>query len=264
MEGPTPVSALIHAATMVTAGVFLLIRCAPLFNSSPSIMQGIAFVGASTAFFASTVSLVQSDIKKITAYSTCSQLGYMVLACGLGQYSAGLFHLSTHAVFKAALFLAAGSVVHCLQGEQDVRKMGELCEYTPCVASTTVVGGFSLSGSVFASSFYSKEFILELAYVSGSSVALFAFWLGTLSALLTSFYSFRLSTGLLVYRRNGSQEVLEAASAGTGVLLLFHVIGPIAGLFLYEHCVSRTLEFSLEFFDSAETGCTLPACSEYV
>lgn len=131
MEGPTPVSALIHAATMVTAGVFLLIRCAPLFNSAPNIMQVVAFIGAVTTFFASTVSLVQSDIKKITAYSTCSQLGYMVLACGLGQYSAGLFHLSTHAFFKAALFLAAGSVVHCLQGEQDVRKMGELSSYTP-------------------------------------------------------------------------------------------------------------------------------------
>jgi NADH:ubiquinone oxidoreductase subunit 5 (subunit L)/multisubunit Na+/H+ antiporter MnhA subunit len=125
------------------------------------------------------------------------------------------------------------------------------------------VGSFSLSGSVFASSFYSKEFILELAYISDTPVALFAFWLGTLSALLTSFYSFRLSTGMLVHRRNGSQEVLDIDPAGNVILLLFHGVGPIAGLCFYEHCAARTLDFSLEFFDAAETSCALPACNDY-
>jgi NADH:ubiquinone oxidoreductase subunit 5 (subunit L)/multisubunit Na+/H+ antiporter MnhA subunit len=126
------------------------------------------------------------------------------------------------------------------------------------------VGGFSLSGSVFASSFYSKEFVLELAYASDTAVALFAFWLGTVSALLTSFYSVRLSTGLLIFYRNGSQEILETDAPATSALGFFHVAGPVAGFFLYEHCVSRSLDFTLEFFDISETGCVLPACSEYV
>lgn len=192
MEGPTPVSALIHAATMVTAGVFLIIRCSSIFEYATNILTLITFIGALTAFFAATVGLVQYDIKKVIAYSTCSQLGYMIFACGTSSYNCSLFHLINHAFFKALLFLAAGSIIHSLNNEQDMRKMGGLVRITPFTYSMMLIGSFSLAGFPFLSGFYSKDSILELAFVKYEVSSLFAFWMGSISAFLTAFYSFRL------------------------------------------------------------------------
>jgi len=175
MEGPTPVSALIHAATMVTAGVFLIIRCSPLFEYAPSILILMTFMGAITAFMAATIGLVQNDIKKVIAYSTCSQLGYMVFACGLSGYTISLFHLINHAFFKALLFLAAGSIIHSLNNEQDTRKMGGLINIVPYTYGMMLIGSLSLAGFPFLSGFYSKDLILELAYANCSISGQFAF-----------------------------------------------------------------------------------------
>lgn len=192
MEGPTPVSALIHAATMVTAGVFLIIRCSPLFEFAPKVLVIITFVGGFTAFIAATIGLVQLDLKKVIAYSTCSQLGYMIFACGISGYTASLFHLINHAFFKALLFLAAGSIIHSLNNEQDMRKMGGLVRVTPFTYSMMLIGSLSLAGFPFLSGFYSKDLILELAFTKYEISSLVAFWLGTISAFFTAFYSFRL------------------------------------------------------------------------
>jgi len=161
MEGPTPVSALIHAATMVTAGVFLLARCSFLFEFSPLVLNFIMLIGASTAFFASTTGLFQNDIKKVIAYSTCSQLGYMIFACGLSSYEVGIFHLSNHAFFKALLFLGAGSIIHAVSDEQDMRKMGGLKNLLPFSYSIMLIGSLALVGFPFLTGFYSKDLILE-------------------------------------------------------------------------------------------------------
>lgn len=164
MEGPTPVSALIHAATMVTAGVFLIIRSGPFFEGSSLILTVVTFIGALTAFFAATTGVVQNDLKKVIAYSTCSQLGYMVMACGLSNYSTSLFHLLNHGFFKALLFLSAGSVIHAVNGEQDMRKMGGLIRSTPFTFSMILIGSLSLTGFPYLTGFYSKDLILELVY----------------------------------------------------------------------------------------------------
>jgi proton-translocating NADH-quinone oxidoreductase chain L len=192
MEGPTPVSALIHAATMVTAGVFLIIRCSPLFEYAPGVLTIMVFVGATTAFFSATVGIVQNDMKKIIAYSTCSQLGYMVFACGLSGYSAALFHLVNHAFFKALLFLSAGAVIHGLSNEQDIRKMGGLGKIMPFTYTMFLIGSLALIGFPFLSGFYSKDLILELAFSQYTVNGHFAYWLGTVTAFLTGIYSFRL------------------------------------------------------------------------
>lgn len=192
MEGPTPVSALIHAATMVTAGVFLIIRCSPLIEYSNDALAIITIIGACTAFFAATIGLVQNDIKKVIAYSTCSQLGYMVFACGLSNYSVGLFHLMNHAFFKALLFLSAGCVIHAMADQQDMRRLGGLVKSIPFTYSMMLIGSLSLMGFPFLTGFYSKDAILELAYGSYSCHATFAHWLGTISAFFTAFYSIRL------------------------------------------------------------------------
>jgi len=168
MEGPTPVSALIHAATMVTAGVFLIIRCSYLFENSSFALNVIVFVGSITAFFASTTGLFQNDMKKVIAYSTCSQLGYMVFACGLSNYNVGLFHLANHAFFKALLFLGAGSVIHALSDEQDMRKMGGIRRLLPFSYSIMLVGSLALMGFPFLAGFYSKDVILEVSYMTYS------------------------------------------------------------------------------------------------
>lgn len=168
MEGPTPVSALIHAATMVTAGVFLLIRCSPLLEYSSLALSIICFFGATTAFFAATTGLLQNDLKKVIAYSTCSQLGYMIFSCGLSGYSVGLFHLANHAFFKALLFLSAGSVIHAMADEQDMRKLGGLSKLLPFTYTMMVVGSLALAGFPFLSGFYSKDVIIELAYAKYS------------------------------------------------------------------------------------------------
>lgn len=192
MEGPTPVSALIHAATMVTAGVFLLARCSSLFEHAPTALIGVTCIGAMTSFFAATTGIVQNDLKRVIAYSTCSQLGYMVFACGISHYSVGVFHLMNHAFFKALLFLSAGSVIHALSDEQDMRKMGGLARLLPFTYSMMVIGSLALIGFPFLTGFYSKDVILEVSYAKYTLHGNFAYWLGSLSALFTSYYSFRL------------------------------------------------------------------------
>ena len=192
MEGPTPVSALIHAATMVTAGVFLVARCSPIFNLAPIVLVIVALTGAITSLFAATIGLVQNDIKRIIAYSTISQLGYMFLACGVGAYSAGVFHLYTHAFFKALLFLCAGSVMHAMAGELDLQKMGGLKKYMPVTYWTMLLASLSISGIPGFAGFFSKDEILWLAYSGPSPVGKFVWAIGTLVAFLTAFYSFRL------------------------------------------------------------------------
>ena len=192
MEGPTPVSALIHAATMVTAGVFLIARCSPIFESSQIALNFITIIGATTAIFAATIALTQNDIKKIIAYSTCSQLGYMFFACGVGAYSAGIFHLFTHAFFKALLFLGAGAVIYALHHEQDIRKMGGIAKNLPITTAVMWIGSLALIGLPPFAGFYSKDMILETAYMSNSSFGPYAFYMGILAAFLTAFYSWRL------------------------------------------------------------------------
>jgi len=167
MEGPTPVSALIHAATMVTAGIFIVIRCSYLFEASPKILFLISFVGALTAFFASCIGFFQYDLKRIIAFSTCSQLGYMFFCCGLSNYSLSLFHLFNHAFFKALLFLSAGAVIHAMNNEQDLRKLGGLFSLLPFTYTMFVIGSLSLMGIPFFTGFYSKDVILEFSYFFG-------------------------------------------------------------------------------------------------
>jgi proton-translocating NADH-quinone oxidoreductase chain L len=191
MEGPTPVSALIHAATMVTAGVFLLIRSSPLLIHS-SIMPFLVFFGAATAFFAATVAVFQNDIKKIIAYSTCSQLGYMVFSCGLLNFNLAFFHLFNHAFFKALLFLGAGSVIHALNDEQDLRKMGSLAKFMPVTYLMILVGSLALAGFPFLTGFYSKDLIIENAFSGFYYSSLFAYFFAVSAAFLTAFYSFKL------------------------------------------------------------------------
>jgi len=196
MEGPTPVSALIHAATMVTAGVFMVARLSPLFEHAPVALQVVTLVGAVTAFFAATIGLVQNDIKRVVAYSTCSQLGYMFAACGVGAYSAGIFHLFTHAFFKALLFLGSGSVIHAMHHEQDMRKMGGLAPKLPITWAVMLIGTLSLTGVgiphlVGFAGFTSKDAIIEAAYAAHTP-SNYAFWLLVIAAFMTAFYSWRL------------------------------------------------------------------------
>ena len=192
MEGPTPVSALIHAATMVTAGVFMVARLSPLFDLAPVALAVVMFVGATTAFFAATVGLVQNDIKRVIAYSTCSQLGYMFVALGAGGYSIGVFHLFTHAFFKALLFLGAGSVIHAMHHEQDMRNMGGLAKKIPFTYAMMTIGTLALTGFWGFAGYFSKDAIIEAAYASHGPFGPYAFVLTVLAAAMTSFYSWRL------------------------------------------------------------------------
>jgi NADH-quinone oxidoreductase subunit L len=217
MEGPTPVSALIHAATMVTAGVFLVCRLSPMFEVSPTALSVVTYVGAATAFFAATVGTVQNDIKRVIAYSTCSQLGYMFFAAGVGAYDAAMFHLFTHAFFKALLFLGAGSVIHAMHHEQDMRYYGALRKEIPLTFWAMMIGTLAITGvgilGVFGfAGFYSKDAILEAAFASGTVQGPIAFFVGAFAALLTSFYSWRLMF-LTFYgkpRWAGSEHILHA------------------------------------------------------
>tara|TARA_B100001123_G_scaffold227826_1_gene256348 strand:+ start:4371 stop:6278 length:1908 start_codon:yes stop_codon:yes gene_type:complete len=192
MEGPTPVSALIHAATMVTAGVFLVVRCSPIFEYSQVALNVVATVGMITAFFAASVALVQNDIKKVVAYSTCSQLGYMFFAAGVGAYHIAIFHLFTHAFFKALLFLGAGCVIHSFNDEQDIRSMGGVWKKIPYTYGLMIIGTLALTGFPFLSGYYSKEAIIEFAYLKGNTIGYYATAVGIFTAVLTSIYSWRL------------------------------------------------------------------------
>lgn len=211
MEGPTPVSALIHAATMVTAGVFLIARCSPLFEYAPFSLFIVTFFGALTSFFAASTGLLQNDLKKVIAYSTCSQLGYMIFACGLSHYSIGIFHLSNHAFFKALLFLGAGSVIHGVADEQDMRRMGGLRFLLPFTFSVMTIGSLALIGFPFLTGFYSKDLILEVAYSTYSFSGHFAYWIGAFAAFLTAFYSTRLAFLTFLSKPNGFKSVIVGA-----------------------------------------------------
>nr|QPN53952.1 NADH dehydrogenase subunit 5 [Phytophthora novae-guineae] len=211
MEGPTPVSALIHAATMVTAGVYLTARCSPMFEYSMFSLKVITVIGASTAFFASTIGLVQNDFKKIVAYSTCSQLGYMFFACGLSNYPLAIFHLSNHAYFKALLFLCSGAVIHAMGDEQDIRKMGGLRRILPFTYIMFLIGSLSLMGFPFLTGFYSKDLILEVAFASFSETGHFAYWLGTIGAFFTAFYSTRLLFFAFLSETNAYKNIIKNA-----------------------------------------------------
>jgi NADH-ubiquinone oxidoreductase chain 5 len=211
MEGPTPVSALIHAATMVTAGVFLIARSSFLYEQAPNILKFITVLGAATAFFASSVGLLQNDLKRVIAYSTCSQLGYMVFSCGLSDYSAGIFHLANHAFFKALLFLGAGAVIHAVNDEQDMRKMGGLKNLVPFTYSAMTIGSLALIGFPFLAGFYSKDLILELSYGKFTSYSHFSYYLGTFGAFLTAFYSTRLVCLTFLVKPNGHKPVIGFA-----------------------------------------------------
>jgi NADH-ubiquinone oxidoreductase chain 5 len=208
MEGPTPVSALIHAATMVTAGVFLIARSSFIYEYIPNVLQIITVFGALTSFFAATTGLVQNDMKRVIAYSTCSQLGYMVFACGLSNYSVGFFHLSNHAFFKALLFLSAGSVIHAVNDEQDMRKMGGLKNLAPFTYSMVVIGSLALIGFPFLTGFYSKDLILEVACGKYSSLGYLSYFLGTLGAFCTAFYSMRLSYLTFLSKPTGHKKII--------------------------------------------------------
>ncbi len=192
MEGPTPVSALIHAATMVTAGVFLMARMSPIMEFAPSALAFVTFIGATTCFFAATIGCVQNDIKRVIAYSTCSQLGYMFMAAGVGAYQVSIFHLFTHAFFKALLFLCAGSVIHAMSDEQDMRRMGGIWRKIPITYVTMWIGSLALGGIPYFAGYWSKDAILEATYASGSAIGLYGFVCGTVAAFLTAFYSWRL------------------------------------------------------------------------
>lgn len=211
MEGPTPVSALIHAATMVTAGVFLMARCSPRLESTPRTRQVVTRFGGMTAFFAGTVGLVQNDLKRVIAYSTCSQLGYMRFACGLSAYEVGVFHLANHARFKALLFLSAGSVIHARGDDQDIRRMGGLVRILPRTYAMIWIGSIALMGVPFRTGFYSKDVILEVGYGSFTWYGHVAHWLGTRAAFCTGFYSMRLLYFTFLAEPAGHRKVYEAA-----------------------------------------------------
>ena len=231
MEGPTPVSALIHAATMVTAGVFLVVRCSPIFEYSPLTLNIITVVGMTTAFFAATVALVQTDIKKIIAYSTCSQLGYMFFAAGVGAYNVAMFHLFTHAFFKALLFLGSGSVIHSFKDEQDINKMGAVYKKLPYTWILMIIGTLALTGFPFLSGFYSKDAIIEFAYLRGNTVGYYAAGVGILTALLTSIYSWRLIFKTFHGTYNNQKIKIEEMHESPMIMLLPLIILAIGAVF---------------------------------
>ena len=238
MEGPTPVSALIHAATMVTAGVFLVVRCSPIYEYSELALNVITIVGMSTAFFAATVALVQTDIKKIIAYSTCSQLGYMFFAAGVGAYNVAMFHLFTHAFFKALLFLGSGSVIHAFKDEQNINKMGGVWKKLPYTYTLMIIGTLALTGFPFLSGFYSKDAIIEFAYLKGNTTGYYAAGIGILTAFLTSIYSWRLMFKTFHGDYNNKDIKIEETHESPLVMLIplfFLSIGAIfAGFFFKE------------------------------
>jgi proton-translocating NADH-quinone oxidoreductase chain L len=212
MEGPTPVSALIHAATMVTAGIFLLIRCSYLFEMSPLVLQFVAIIGSITALFGAYTGLFSHDIKKVIAFSTCSQLGYMMLACGLERYNAAFFHLVSHAFFKALLFLAAGAIIHAAFDEQDVRKYGSFRRYLPLTYICFLIGSLNLMGLPFLSGFYSKDFILELAFIGITPISIFCYTLGVHSVIVTSAYSTRILILTFLSKPNNNRYFVNSTS----------------------------------------------------
>ena len=231
MEGPTPVSALIHAATMVTAGVFLVVRCSPIFEYSQFALNLVAIVGMVTAIFAASVALVQNDIKKIVAYSTCSQLGYMFFAAGIGAYHVAMFHLFTHAFFKALLFLGAGSVIHAFKDEQDIRNMGGIGKKLPYTYAFMLIGTLALTGFPFLSGFYSKDAIIEFAYLANTPLGNYAASVGILTAFFTSIYSWRLFFKVFHGPYNNKKILINETHESPIVMLLPLVFLSIGAIF---------------------------------
>jgi NADH-quinone oxidoreductase subunit L len=251
MEGPTPVSALIHAATMVTAGVFMVCRLSPMFEYAPTALIVVTVVGAATAFFAATVGLVQNDIKRVIAYSTCSQLGYMFFAAGVSAYSAAMFHLFTHAFFKALLFLGAGSVIHAMSGEQDMRKMGGIWRLIPATYALMWIGslalaGIGIPGTLGFSGFYSKDIILEAAWAAHDGVGHFAYWLGEAAAGMTAFYSWRLLFMTFHGKPRADQETMHHVHESPMVMLVpllpLAAGAALAGYIFNSHFVGAQME----------------------
>ena len=246
MEGPTPVSALIHAATMVTAGVFLVARCSPLFEYSQYALNLVAFVGATTAIFAATVAIVQTDIKRIIAYSTCSQLGYMFFAAGMGAYNIAIFHLFTHAFFKALLFLGAGSVIHAFHDEQNIEKMGGVWKKIPMTYTLMVIGTLALTGFPLLAGFYSKDAIIESAYFSKSLFAGYAFVIGLTTAFITSVYSWRLIFKTFHGKYNNAMSFDKVHESGLVMIipLVVLAIGAIfSGYVFHEIFIGENTKF---------------------
>jgi NADH-quinone oxidoreductase subunit L len=231
MEGPTPVSALIHAATMVTAGVFMVCRLSPMLEYAPLSLDIITVVGALTAIFAATVGFTQFDIKRVIAYSTCSQLGYMFFAAGVSAYPAAMFHLTTHAFFKALLFLGAGSVIHAMSDEQDLRNMGGIWRKVPVTYAMMWIGSLALAGFPFFAGFYSKDMILEAAYAAHTGVGSLAFWLGCAAAFLTAFYSWRLLIMAFHGKPRASAEVMSHVHESPLVMTLPLLVLSIGAVF---------------------------------
>ncbi len=231
MEGPTPVSALIHAATMVTAGVFLVVRCSPIYEYSELALNIVTIIGMSTAFFAASVALVQTDIKKIIAYSTCSQLGYMFFAAGVGAYNVAMFHLFTHAFFKALLFLGSGSVIHAFKDEQNINNMGGVWKKLPYTYALMIIGTLALTGFPFLSGFYSKDAIIEFAYLSGTTTGYYAAGIGILTAFLTSIYSWRLIFKTFHGKYNNKEIKIEQTHESPIVMLIPLVLLSIGAIF---------------------------------
>ena len=231
MEGPTPVSALIHAATMVTAGVFLVVRCSPIYEYSELALNVVTVVGMSTAFFAASVALVQTDIKKIIAYSTCSQLGYMFFAAGVGAYNVAMFHLFTHAFFKALLFLGSGSVIHAFKDEQNINNMGGVWKKLPYTYTLMIVGTLALTGFPLLSGFYSKDAIIEFAYLSGTTSGYYAAGIGIITAFLTSIYSWRLIFKTFHGPYNNKEIRIEETHESPLVMLIPLLILSIGAIF---------------------------------
>lgn len=254
MEGPTPVSALIHAATMVTAGVFLLGRSSALLEYSSDVLWLITVVGGMTAVFAATTGLVQNDVKKVVAYSTASQLGYMVFACGLSCYSVGIFHLLNHGLFKALLFLSAGSIIHGIGDEQDMRKMGGLVRILPFTYSMVFIGSMALIGFPFLTGFYSKDVILESAYVKGSLEGFSGIWvfgLGSLSALFTSFYSMRLMHLVFLSKVSNSRVSVEYGHEGGWKMTMPLLILSGGSIWIGYLCKDMIIGVGTDFWNNA-------------
>ena len=231
MEGPTPVSALIHAATMVTAGVFMVARLSPLFEYAPTALGVVGIIGGTTAMFAASIGMVQPDIKKVVAYSTCSQLGYMFAAAGVSAYGAAIFHLFTHAFFKGLLFLCCGSVIHAMGGEQDMRRMGGLWRKTPITYVTMWVGALSLSAIPFFSGYYSKDTILDVAWASGTAVGRYSWVLGTVGAFMTAFYISRVMFMTFHGESRAGEEVMHHAHESPWVMLIPLIVLAIGAAF---------------------------------
>jgi NADH-ubiquinone oxidoreductase chain 5 len=254
MEGPTPVSALIHAATLVVAGVFLIIRCSILFENSTTALFIVSIIGALTSFFAASVGLFQNDLKRVIAYSTCSQLGYMVFIAGLSHYSVSMFHLANHAVFKALLFLSAGCIIHGLSDEQDLRKMGGLLNIFPVSYVMILIGSLALIGFPFLTGFYSKDCILEIAIAKHNTVGNFCYFLGCSAAFCTAFYSFRLVFLTFINPVNSFKVYIEHAHDAP-ITMVFPLLVLSLGALFYGY-ITRDLMIGLGslFFNNIHTN----------